>query len=262
MDLGIKEALAECRGPGRRNTAVPEGVTSTVVRFIFGESTGRTPGERPSRKSGHQREQAMKLYPRVALGAAVLVLAAWAQPVRGQTGEVPPGCWVRGERADLELRASPFDSASVALEPGTVKVCHSRPRKLGRPIMGRLVPFGEPWRLGANEATAIHVPVRATIAGVAVEPGWYSLYAVPGEREWRVVVNGTAPRWGIPIDDEVRRADVGSGAVAVSRTEDEVELLTLGFDRSGPSSADLVVQWERTAVRIPVVLATEAGVRR
>ena len=51
-----------------------------------------------------------------------------------------PACWVRGERADLELRASPFDSTAVALEPGVVKVCYSRPRKLGRPLMGRLVP--------------------------------------------------------------------------------------------------------------------------
>ena len=74
--------------------------------------------------------------------------------------------------------------------------------------MGRLVPYGEPWRLGANEATAVHLPVRARVAGVVVDRGWYSLYAVPGEREWRIVVNRDWQRWGIPIDDGVMKADV------------------------------------------------------
>lgn len=64
--------------------------------------------------------------------------------------------WIRQWEALLEGLGE-----VVELEGGTVKVCYSRPRKLGRPVMGRLVPYGEPWRLGANEATAIHVPFRA-----------------------------------------------------------------------------------------------------
>ncbi|HUG41255.1 MAG TPA: DUF2911 domain-containing protein [Longimicrobiales bacterium] len=192
---------------------------------------------------------------RVLASAVVLLLQAGVQSDAAQETDPPPECWVRGERADLELRASPFDSAAVALDDGVVKVCYSRPRQLGRPIMGRLVPYGRPWRLGADEATAIHVPVRASIAGVTVDPGWYTLYAVPGEREWRIVVNGQTRRWGVPIDDEVRSADVGSGLVPVSTTPPQVELLTFWFDRTGRSSADLVVRWAGTSVRIPVQLA-------
>lgn len=195
----------------------------------------------------------------IGAGSALLVLALGAGPVAAQEMAAAPTCWVRGERADLELRASPFDSAAVALEPGVVKVCYSRPRKLGRPIMGRLVPYGRPWRLGADEATAIHVPVRARIGGVAVEPGWYTLYVVPGEREWRIVVNGEIRRWGVPIDDDVRNADVGSGTVPATTTPAQVELLTLWFDRTGASSADLVVRWEGTSVRFPVELLPEGG---
>jgi hypothetical protein len=120
--------------------------------------------------------------------------------------------------------------------------------------MGRLVPYGEPWRLGADEATAIRVPVRATIAGVPLEPGWYSLYAVPGEREWRIFVNSNIQRWGVPIDDEVRRADVGSGTVPRAESPEVSEMLTFRLERTGPSSTDLVVTWDRTLVRIPVVL--------
>lgn len=170
------------------------------------------------------------------------------------TPPAPPGCWVRGPREDLELRISELDSASVELEGGTVKVCYSRPRKLGRPVMGRLVPYGEPWRLGANEATAIHVPFRAEIAGVDVAPGWYSLYAVPGRETWDVVVNRERRRWGIPLDREVRGNDIGSGTVPVEQLSETVERLTIRLERASADTAEMVVSWERTRVRVPVVM--------
>jgi hypothetical protein len=188
---------------------------------------------------------------RLYAGLAIVV-ALTATPVHGQTADA--SCWVRGERADLELRASPFDSAMVALDAGGVKVCYSRPRKLGRPIMGRLVPYGQPWRMGADEATSIHMPVRGTIAGVSVDPGWYSLYAVPGELEWRIVVNADARRWGTPIDDAVRARDIGAGEVPVEATHAVEELLRIRLDRAAGYAAELVVQWDRTRVRVPVTL--------
>lgn len=164
-------------------------------------------------------------------------------------------CWVQGPRSDLEIRASPFDSASVKLGDQIVKVCYSRPRKLGRPIMGRLVPFGAPWRLGADEATAIYIPTRGSVAGVAVEPGWYSLYAIPNEREWQIVVNRRVQRWGVPIDSTVRRMDVGNGTVAVEDSRTPEDLLRMTFANASRDKADLVVQWDRTIVRIPVTLS-------
>lgn len=188
------------------------------------------------------------------LGAlAGLVLAshpadAIAPPEQAQD----PACWIRGERADLANRASPFDSTSVTLAAGTIKVCYSRPQARGREIMGGLVPFGRPWRLGANEATAIHVPFPATIAGVSVEPGWYSLYAVPGDQEWRIVVNAEARRWGIPINEKVRNGDLGSGSVEAKATDEPVEILTLTLRRAGDTSAALDIAWERTHLSVPI----------
>lgn len=169
------------------------------------------------------------------------------------------GCWIRGPREDLELRVSKLDSASVELAAGTVKLCYSRPRKLGRPVMGRLVPYGEPWRLGANEATAIHVPFPAEIAGVAVEPGWYSLYAVPGRDAWEVVVNREARRWGIPFDEDVTAQDVGSGSVPVTDLPETVERLTIELERAAADSAEMVISWERTRVRAAVVHRTDGA---
>src|SRR5206468_12789508 len=67
-----------------------------------------------------------------------------------------------------------LDSATVEIGGATLKVCYGRPSARGRKIMGGLVPFGEPWRLGANEATTIHVPFAAELAGVRVGAGTYT----------------------------------------------------------------------------------------
>ena len=161
-------------------------------------------------------------------------------------------CWIRGDRARLASRASPHASTTLAVGRDTITVCYARVAKRGRPVMGGLVPYGVPWRLGANEATAIYVPFRAKIAGVAVEPGWYSLYAVPGEREWRIVVNAETQRWGIPFDAAVRARDVGSGTVPVERVPATVEDLTLTLRGEGASGAVLEIVWENTRVRVPI----------
>ena len=165
-----------------------------------------------------------------------------------------PACWVQGNRSDLELRASPLDSAFVSLPMGRVQVCYSQARRLGRPIMGRLIPFGQPWRLGADEATAIYMPVAGTIAGVTVAAGWYSLYAVPSEREWRIVVNATAQRWGTPIDSAVRAKDIGAGTVRAEIIPKPAELLQIRIERQPQDILHVIVHWDHTQVRIPVTL--------
>ena len=188
------------------------------------------------------------------LGAlAGLVLAAHpAGATAPPEGAQAPACWIRGERADLADRRSARDSTSLTIAAGTIKICYGRPQARGREIMGGLVPFGRPWRIGADEATAIHVSFPATIAGVSVEPGWYSMYAVPGAMEWQIFVNGEAQRWGVPINEEVRSGDLGSGTVPVKATEEPVEILTLTLRRAGDRSAALDIAWEGTLLSVPI----------
>jgi hypothetical protein len=118
--------------------------------------------------------------------------------------------------------------------------------------MGELVPYSAPWRLGANEATAIYVPFAARIAGTRVSPGWYSLYVIPEAAQWRIVVNREAQRWGVPIDDEVRAKDVGTGVVSAERLQAPVEKLTITLRRTSNTAATMDVEWERTRVKVPV----------
>src|SRR5213083_1594971 len=175
-----------------------------------------------------------------------------AQPQPDSSQAAPFTCWIRGPADKLAERASPLDSIAVQIGGGTVKLCYSRPSARGRKVMGGLVPFDQPWRLGANEATSITVPFPAQIAGVRVEPGTYTLYAIPGAAKWQIVVNRAVRRWGVPIDKEVRAGDVGAGTVTTESLGAPVETLTLKFAPATGNATELVVEWEKTRVRIPV----------
>ena len=165
----------------------------------------------------------------------------------------PDACFLaRGDLAGAAERPSPLGWVDITLGGQTATLCYGRPYAKGRTVMGELVPFGAAWRMGANEATALHLPFAAEIGGVAVEAGSYSLYAVPGASEWEIVVNGTAERWGIPISDEVTSADVGSFTRAVAAADSMVEQLTYTWVSHGEAMGHLVLEWENTRVEIPI----------
>ncbi len=186
---------------------------------------------------------------RIILLIAALTLAQ-TQP--GDSQAAPFSCWIRGPADKLAERPSSLDSIAVQVGGGTVKLCYSRPSARGRKIMGGLVPFDQPWRLGANEATSIDVPFPAEIAGVRVKPGTYTLYAIPGASKWQIVINRGVQRWGVPINSEVRAGDVGAGTVTTESLGTAVETLMLKFAPAAGNATELVVEWERTRVRIPI----------
>ncbi len=174
----------------------------------------------------------------VALGAGTSV-----------SGQVT--CTFRGAPEALAERPSPLDSVEVRLGDAAAKLCYGRPSARGRTMIGGEDPYGTPWRLGANEPTTLHLPFPAVVGSVAVEPGSYSLYAIPEAGAWTIVVNGNTNRWGIPIGADVRRADIGSFEVTPSRGSEYVETLTFGFEGVGTRGA-LVFEWENTTFRIPI----------
>jgi hypothetical protein len=181
----------------------------------------------------------------------VISVLAVALPIAFSAGRAPPGaCTHRGTAAELAERVSPLDSTALVVGNSTVKVCYGRPSMRGRVIMDSLVPFGTPWRLGANEPTRLVLPFAATVAGVPVAPGSYSLYVVPHEQTWEVHVNRAVERWGIPIDEQVEAQDVGRGNVAVETLAQPVEQLTIRLVAGSP--INLVVEWEKTRVQIPI----------
>ena len=167
-------------------------------------------------------------------------------------------CAFPGTREELSERVSPPDSVEASFDGGRVKVCYSRPSARERQIMGGLVPFGAPWRTGANEPTLIHLGFPARIAGVRVEPGSYSLYTLPGEEEWEIVLNRSIYRNGMDLSETVQARDVGRGSVPVERLDGHVETLTFELIPTGSGSGELVLKWETTRVRIPIERVDES----
>lgn len=154
----------------------------------------------------------------------------------------------------VEGRSSAYDSTVVAVGDAEALVCYGRPSMRGRTVFGGLVPYDQLWRTGANEPTTIHLPVAASIAGIAVEPGSYSLYTIPGRDEWTVIVNRSTSQWGIEnqYTAEIQAQDVGRATVPAEQTEAPVETFVIRAEPNGQNGTDLVLEWENARIRIPV----------
>jgi hypothetical protein len=157
-------------------------------------------------------------------------------------------------RDNLAERPSRLDSISFPVGGGDVKICYGRPSARGRTMIGGdAVPYGSLWRTGANEPTMIHTAVALSVAGIEIEPGSYSLYTVPGQETWQVIVNRSITQWGHEgrYTSEVEAQEVGRATVMSERLDDHVETLTLRSEPSG-DGATLFLEWERTRVTIPI----------
>lgn len=185
--------------------------------------------------------------------------AADSQQVLEQP-EVALECRTQPGSQAVAERKSPFDSAGITIGNHVAQVCYGRPAVRGRVIFAAagtapapLVPFGKLWRTGANEPTIIHLPFAAGIAGLAVPAGSYALYTIPGPDRWTVIVNRSVTQWGHEsrYTPEVEAQEVGRAQVPSERLDGQVELFTI---RSEPTAggADLILEWDRTRVRIPV----------
>lgn len=163
-------------------------------------------------------------------------------------------------------RPSPVGIARTHIGDAYVKVTYGRPYMRGREIFGEntsdmtyLVPFGEIWRTGANEATEITFTEPLRIDGHRVEVGTYAIFTIPGRDEWQVHfspqlgLDGTAqfnPATGEFEPAYDRSEDVLTIDVPVHRLDDSIDQFTISFDET-ETGADLVLRWERTEVRIP-----------
>jgi hypothetical protein len=162
-------------------------------------------------------------------------------------------CFLRGATVEESAdRPSPLQATAFRVGDTTGQICYGAPSARDRVVMGELVPFGEPWRSGANEATAIHLDGPATIGGISLAAGSYSLYTIPTSSTWEVVLNSNVERWGIPISPEVRATDIGSFTVTPEATSSMVETMTYGFSGTGQNAGEIILEWETTRVRIPV----------
>jgi DUF2911 family protein len=158
----------------------------------------------------------------------------------------------------LEGRKSPLDSLTFSINRQPVKVCYGRPSSRGRTMLGgKDIPYGKLWRTGANEPTIFYAPIPLRVAGLNVPPGVYSLYTVPGRREWEIIVNRSTSQWGEEgkYTDEVKAQELGRAKVKSEALKTPVETFTIKAEPEGDRAASLLLDWEKTRVRIPVQAA-------
>jgi len=159
----------------------------------------------------------------------------------------------RGTMAEAQERPSPLRTTEFAVGGNDGLLCYGAPSARGRDIMGALLVYGQPERIGANEPTTIHLAGPATVGGVALEAGSYSIYAVPSAGEWEFFINSNWERWGIPIDEDVRSGDVGSFTATPEAIDDFVETLTYSFEPMADNTmGDVILEWENTRVKFHV----------
>ena len=145
---------------------------------------------------------------------------------------------------DKSKRPSPPAQAMWDLGGGkTVTVDYSSPRAKGRKIYGELVPFGQVWRTGANEATTLVTPMDLSIGGTTVPAGSYTIFSVPNKDKWTLVISKKTGEWG--TDYPGQSNDLARVDMKVSALPSPVENFTISFEKAG-SGATLNIDWETT----------------
>jgi len=151
---------------------------------------------------------------------------------------------------DKSKRPSPPAQASWDLGGGkSVTIDYGSPRAKGRKIYGELVPFGQVWRTGANEATALVTPVDLTIGGTTVPAGSYTIFTVPNKDKWSLVISKKTGEWGTDYpgqSNDLARVDMKASALPSA-----VENFTISFEKAG-SGANLNIDWDTTRATVMV----------
>lgn len=150
---------------------------------------------------------------------------------------------------DKTKRPSPPAKAEVSLKGKTITIDYSRPFAKGRKIIGGIVPFNQVWRTGANEATTFTTPIDLTVGDAKVPAGTYTLYSLPSESGWKLIINKQTGQWGTEYD---QKQDLARVDMQVSKTAQPVEQFTISFEKKGDDAATLVLQWENTSASVAV----------
>jgi len=169
--------------------------------------------------------------------ALVLLLAMAASSSQAQFGMGGP-------------RQSPAAKAECKFPDGkTVHVDYSSPRMRGRKIFGELVPYGEVWRTGANAATSFLVDTDVMVGGTRVPAGSYTLFILPKESGWTLIISKATGEWGIPYPGESQ--DLARVPMNVSKLPAPVEEFTIAFDHAG-GGCTMRFDWETTRASVEI----------
>jgi hypothetical protein len=142
---------------------------------------------------------------------------------------------------------SPRDTVRASAAGANLLVDYGRPHKRGREIFGNVVPWGQVWRTGANAATQLRTDRELVFAGLSLPAGTYTLFTLPTQAGWQLIVNSQAGQWGTAYDSA---RDLGRVPLSVGTLAEPVEIFTIAVDAQGQGGV-LTLTWDRTRATIP-----------
>ncbi len=144
------------------------------------------------------------------------------------------------------LRRSPRETIEATIAGATFSLTYSRPYAQGRKIIGGLVPYGEIWRTGADEATSFQTSHNLEIQGVIIPAGAYTLFTIPGATEWTLIINTQTGQWGTVYEDGQDMARL----LMIPELTAPVEQFTIAMVEIDETSGALTFAWETTLLTL------------
>ena len=172
----------------------------------------------------------------LTIAATVVLLPASLAQMSGSTANKP--------------MLSPPAKASVELDGKQVSINYNTPFMRGRKIFGGLVPYDKVWRTGANPATTLKTAVNLKIGTATVPAGTYTLYTLPSETTWKLIINKQTGQWGTVYhqSEDLARVDMKKNTLPKQQ-----EQMSISFENTHGKKTRLHVRWDTTDVWVPVV---------
>jgi len=137
-----------------------------------------------------------------------------------------------------------------------ITIQYSRPGKRDRLVFGDVVPFGEIWRLGANENTKITSSDAIIFGKDTVKAGTYAIYAKPEKESWTLFLYNETTNWGVPEPWDTKKV-VYETTLPVVQLNDVVETLTISIEKIENNGASLVIMWDKSKIALPFTVNTK-----
>jgi hypothetical protein len=149
-------------------------------------------------------------------------------------------------------RVSPHETVAASIGGKKITIEYGRPSVKGRKIFGELVPLGQVWRTGADEATILTTEGDLMLGSLHVPAGSYSLFTLPEAGKWTLIINKTAKQWGAFNYDA--KQDLGRAEMKLDKASSPVEQLTISIAPKGGNQGTLKIAWDTAEATINVMM--------
>ena len=153
--------------------------------------------------------------------------------------------------ASAQRYTSPPASTSAVIDGDHISIDYYAPSMHSRKIMGNLVPYDEVWCTGANWATKITTEADLDVNGLKVPKGSYSIWTLPNEKQWLLIINKQTGQWGL---DYNAKMDVGRVKMTMSKPPSPIETYKMTLSGTGPNTGKLQLEWENHIASVPIAV--------